>query len=191
MAILKLSPMVSDHHLSAIGGSIEFLGADWECREALVVLGGESSAGGEVRAALADGSELHPEPVPPSTEEPGGLLLEAHPTAIRAGCLGSLCRRFDLRPLGDSNGYLTADAAEESPWLRRYGVVWSGKADRKHTQAALRRLGARIVDVKHRAPGEPLSPRAFRAEGDKRLLLAVWSVGRSLRHTLLEGPLQP
>ncbi|MCX7800694.1 MAG: hypothetical protein N2109_10165 [Fimbriimonadales bacterium] len=191
LAVLKLSPMARDEQLARLGACIEFLGCGWECREALAILGAEAAGAGTVRAALADGSTLLPEPCPDAAAEPGSVLLEAHPAAIRAGCLGALCRSFGLRPLGDSNGYLTAEAACRSPWLRSYAVVWSGPADRKHTQAALRRLAGRVTDVKHRAPGPPRSPRSLRAEGERRLLLAVWSVGRSLRHTLIEGPLQP
>lgn len=190
LAVLKLSPMVRDEDLARVGGCIEFLGAGWECREALVVLDSRGEGAGSVRAALVDGSTLHPEPAPSASEEPRSFLLEAHPAAIRAGCLGTLCHRFRQTLLGDSNGYLTSDEAVETPWLKCYAVLWSDAADRKRTQTALRRLGGRIVDVKHRAPGPAPSPRAFGAEGDRRLLLAVWPVGRSLRHTLLEGPLQ-
>ncbi len=189
LAVLKLSPLASDAVLESIGGRVRFLGCAWECREALVLLGSEVRDAGAVEAALTDGPVLRRDRSGEIAEAPGEWLHEAHPAAIRAGCLGALARAHGLALLGDSNGYLTSSNSVDSPWLRAYRVLWSAPADPKRTQRALRELGARVVEVKHRAPVPPLSPRAFRSEGDRGLSLIVWANGRSLRQALAEGPL--
>ncbi|MFN3684038.1 MAG: hypothetical protein ACK41F_08900 [Fimbriimonadaceae bacterium] len=188
LAALKLSPLASDAVLESVGGRVRFLGCGWECREALVLLGSDVRDPGAVEAALADGPVLGSEPGGEAAEEPAEWLHEAHPAAIRAGCLGALARDHGLALLGDSNGYLTGSRRAESPWLRAYRVLWSAPADTKRTQRALRELGARVAEVKHRAPAPPVAPRAFRPEGDRPLSLIVWPNGRSLRHALAEGP---
>lgn len=189
LAVLKLSPLASDAVLESMGGRVRFLGCGWECREALVLLGSEVRDAGAVEAALADGPVLRGDRSGESADAPGEWLHEAHPAAIRAGCLGALARDLGLRLLGDSNGYLTGPNSVDSPWLRPYRVLWSAPADSKRTQRALRELGARVVEVKQRAPVPPLSPKAFRPEGDRAVSLILWANGRSLRHTLAEGPL--
>ncbi len=186
LAVLKLSPLASDEALRSLGGQVRFLGCGWECREALVLLGTEVGKPGTAEAVLPDGSALPRDPAAPRTEAPGEWLAEAHPAAIRAGALGALASRFNLRLLGDSNGYLTGPQPAASSWLRWYRVLWAAPADPRRTQRALRDLGGRVVEVKHRALGPPPAARSFRAEGDRALSLVVWANGRSVRHALVE-----
>lgn len=129
---------------------------------------------------------------PPIVDEPGAFLFHADPAAIKARCLATLCSQENLQALGDSDGYLTGDECADSPWLRPYRVLWHGTADRKHTQHALQSLDARIAEVKTRRTPRPASQilADYKPAGPRALTLAVWPVGKSLRHALIE-PVTP
>ncbi len=187
LGLIKLSPLLPDDFLESLGPRLEFVSYGGECREALVLIGEEAQPGrfavhvgsGEALAAQEGGwivTEAHP----------GEFLMEADPAAIRAHCLPA----FGLRLLGDSNGYLIGPRTE-SPWLKPYEVLYSGKADAKETTRRIRELGGGPIVVKTRgAAGEDPAKLAkqFRGEGSRELVLAIWPVGKSLRHTLC-GPL--
>lgn len=187
LGLIKLSPMLSDGALQALGSAVEFVSFDDECREALVFAGREAPVG--VSAVhLESGDRLASETAPRAVEMPGPFLFDTDPAAVRAHSLGALCRRHDLRPLGDSNGYLAGDAEVTSPWLRAYRVLYQGKADPKTTRKALRELNAATPELKQRAAHLELTQEraTYAGDGSRPLTLAIWPVGRSLRHTILE-----
>ena len=82
-----------------------------------------------------------PDPSGPGGE-PGAYFYDADPAAVRAHTLGALGERHGLRPVGDSNGYLTGASLVSSPWLVAYETIHTGPGDIKRTREALRRLGA-------------------------------------------------
>lgn len=184
---IKLSPMLPDDFLVGFGGRLEFVSFGRECREALVWLG-RDSGGGRWAVHVEKGERLMERPLPPSSDKLGRYLFDCDPAAVRAHVIGTLCESFELTPVGDSNGYLTSDEITESPWLRGYRVLWTGKGDRKATQVAISSLGGRIVEVKARGLKETAdSVRAkFKAVGERPLILVVWRVGKSLRHAIVE-----
>ncbi len=164
---------------------VEAVSLGGECRE---VLSWKGLKEGSFAVHVESGESLETGPYAQTTEEPGAYLFHADPAAIKAKCLGALCSQHRLVALGDSDGYLTGPSLVESPWLRPYRVVYHGPADRKNTQAELTRLDARIAEVKTRAVRESsdLIRSQFKPAGDRKLTLAVWPVGKSLRHTLVE-----
>jgi hypothetical protein len=170
-----------------IGPAVEAISFGGECRE-LLVLAGRGTPESECAVHVESGARLVPSGPPHSTPQPGPFLFHADPAAIKIGALGTLCKQLGLEALGDSDGFLTGSKLIESPWLRAYRVVWHGRSDRKATQAALRDLQASVFEVKTRGIPDSAESilKAFKPAGDRRLSLAVWTVGRSRRHAFLE-----
>jgi hypothetical protein len=164
---------------------VEAVSFGGECRE---LLSWKGRAPGVFALHVECGEELPADPYPPVVLEPAQYLFHADPAVIKARCLGTLCSRLGLLALGDSDGYLTGPDAVDSPWLRAYRVAYHGAADRKRTQAALMELGSWVAEVKTRGAREAAEKiRAqFKPGGHHPLVLAVWPVGKSLRHTLVE-----
>jgi hypothetical protein len=170
---------------------VEAVSFDGECREVCSWLSRGASRGISAMH-VESGERLVQSAQPPTTDKPGAILFHADPAAIKARCLGTLTKQFDLTALGDSDGYLTGDRLVESPWLRPYRVLWSGHADRKQTQAALLNLSGQITEVKTRGTKEPATSiqSAYKPGGPRPLTLAVWPLEKSLRHALIE-PMTP
>lgn len=187
--MLKLSPLLSDRTLTELGGQVAFVSFGRECREVLVLFG-ECRRGDGVWAVHIEGGEwIEGEDAPVFGEDRvGDYFYEADPAAIRAHALTELCQRFELVPIGDSGGYLTGGNEVRSPWLRGYRVLWSGKADNAQTRKKLDELGSSTPVIKQRAAGLDLDKlrKQMRTSGAKPLVLAVWPVGKSLRHAILE-----
>ena len=184
LGVMKLSPMLSDDLLSSLGERVIFVSLGGECREALVFLGGSVEPWwGAVRVETGECLESSAA-LPPVAEEAGEFFFEADPAAVRAHCLA----RFGLDALGSSNGYLTGSADVRSPWLKTYRVQYSGKGDLGSTRAALKELGAGKPVLKQRGADLDLQKlaREFKAYGSRAVYVAIWPVGRSLRHTILE-----
>jgi len=178
-AVMKLSPMLSDDDLEQFGTQIQFVEFAGECREALLVFGAKP----QIQAVQLDsGEKLEPMMPVMQVDEPCGLLAEASPAAIRAHCLG----RFGLASLGDSNGYLTGEAVEPSPWLSIFHVHWVGRPDQVAKE--LRRLGSSTPEVKQRGAGLDLIKlrRQWRGEGDRRFVVLLYTVGKSIRAVIGE-----
>ena len=184
---MKLTPMLPDAELESLGPCLEFVSFGGECREALVWTGAMASAGrsavkveGRQRIAATEATVRE-------TDEVGQWLFEADPAAIRAHAIGELGRRHGLKGLGDSNGYLTGEELVESPWLTPYRVISSGKGDLAKTRDALRSLGAAKPVLKQRGAEQDLQKlaKAFPAFGSRKVAVAIWAVGKSLRHTIL------
>ena len=131
------------------------------------------------------------EEMPDGIEEPSEWFFEADPAAIRAHALGDLCRNLVAAPLGDSNGYLTASSFEFEnsavPWVRAFRVLASGHADAKRIRQELRRLNASPAAVKVRGvTQDPIAwKRRLKVDGEQRVVVALFPVGKSLRFVLL------
>ncbi|MFQ3588438.1 MAG: hypothetical protein SNJ74_03275 [Fimbriimonadaceae bacterium] len=189
LAALKLSPLLADRELHALGPRVEFVSFGRECREACVWLGREAVPG---RAAhhVESGETLASGAPPPQAESPLEWLVEADPAATRAGALGTLAEEHGLSALGDAPGWLTAPRAPRSPWLRVFPVLEFGKGS---PESALRSLGAGPVVVKTR--GVDIDPaRKARELSSKRgepRTVAFYSVRRSVRWVVLDEEIEP
>ena len=185
--VLKLTPMLPDRYFRELGGKTEFLSLGRECREALVIFGN----GGPDRTAIhVETGGVLPEGDPPrGAPEPMAFLYEADPAAIRGDCLGTLARDLDIYGLGDSNGYLTGDRLWlQSCWLTPYRVLGSHRADVSLTKKLLSELGGGTPVIKSRAGIDVEALRKkLRLDGKRELIVAVYEVGRSLRHVILEA----
>lgn len=188
-AALKLSPLLDDRLLESLGGQVVFVSFERECREALVSYG-VCRTDDPVAAVHIDSGEWLEggEQAVFGFDSVDSFFYEADPAAIRAHSLGVICEKFDLRPLGDSGGYLTGESEISSPWLRGFRVQASGKADVSITRSRLRELGSGTPVVKQRAAGIDVVKlqKQLKLSGRRPLILAVWPVGKSLRHTILE-----
>ena len=102
--------------------------------------------------------------------------------------MGTLAATHQLQGLGDSRGYLTGENSVDSPWLRPYRVLYSDKADVAKTAEKLRQLDASTPEIKQRLSDVNADQmrKLLKCDGQKRVSLAIWPVGRSLRHTILE-----
>lgn len=188
LGVMKLSPMLNDDTLRGLTDSLRFVSFRDECREVLAQFGSQAEQGVQ-SVHVESGETLDSSILPAAVETPGGFLYDADPAAIRAHALGTLCARYGLSPLGDSNGYLTGDTLAETPWLRPYRVLYHGKADAKTTKKALRDLDAATPELKQRQAGLDLikERKQYAMEGKRPVSLAIWLVGRSARHTILEA----
>lgn len=187
LGVIKLSPLVIDETLLSFGGVHRFLSYGGECREALLFIGTEAEDQAPCAVHLETGAILEVGREGTETPLPGKWLYEADPAAIRVGGLGSLCEAHSLQMVGDSNGYLTGDARVESPWLKRYEVLYSGAADIAETRRQLVQSGSSTPDVKTRGKGldaESLR-KQWRLSGEERLLVAVYRVGPKIKHAVL------
>jgi hypothetical protein len=183
---IKCSPMTSDEELLTVGKRLEFVSFERECREAVVWHSSNPTTiePGTFAVMLKEGLEpliLEQEETEGYAPMPGKYLYDCDPAAIRAHALGS----FGLDALGDSPGYLTGDEVIDSPWLRRYEVLYAGPGDVKKTKVFLRQHGLRVFEVKQRGAGvDPqLLLRALKTEGTPCSLVA-WKVGKSVRYAL-------
>mgnify|MGYP002623886055 CR=1 FL=1 len=187
LAVLKLSPMLSDVFLESLGGKLIFVSHRGECKEAVVVFGSDS---GRFAYQIEAGGYLPAFPAPASIDEPLAYLYEADPAAIRAHALGE----FGLSELGSSNGYLTGEERLDLPWIKRYEVVWHGSWRPKSLKQELDSRTLRVDAVKTR--GVNLEPRAVQKSlEDKKGLkqkksrdacvVALYPVGKSIRAVIL------
>jgi hypothetical protein len=191
LGCIKLSPMLSDPILESLGPRLEFISFAGECREALVITGSQATPG-RFAVQVDTGERLQVTDAPTHRTPaigPGAYLYEADPAAIRAHALETLAEEFGLSPLGDSNGYLTGESQIASIWLKRYEVLYSGKADLATTRSELRRLGAAKPILKQRGANLNLAKLAisFKPLGDLSVALVIWPIGKSLRHTIVKA----
>lgn len=188
LGLLKLSPLLFDAELESLGPARTFVSFGGECREVLVEWG--KLAGKGVAAIHVESGEVAPmSEVNGNVIECGEFLYDADPALVRAHALGQW---EALSELGDSVGYLTGNAAVDSPWLRAYRVLYDGRGDARATKLALRNLGRRVEEVKKRH-AKGIDPealmRSVRWSTEKSLpvcSLVVYAVGKSFRHALVE-----
>ena len=195
LGLLKLSPMLSDEFFQSLGGRTAFVSFDGECREALVEVGESANGQAPYRAIRVETGASLEESQGISAdmrEDPGAFLLEANPAAIRAHALDLLANGLDAAPLGDSNGYLTAEVwnpqSPDADWVRAFQVLGHGRADLRRIRAELQRLDLRIDAVKLRGVREDPArwQRNLRGEGRYGAVLCLYSVGKSLRYALAQ-----
>lgn len=193
--LIKLSPMTPDPDLEQFKAQILFVSHDHGCPEALVLRRDSEDPTPPIAIRAEDHLTLQSDPTVTlkTTPEPGSVLLEADPAAIRAHALSALCHSHNLLALGHSNGYLTGDADPESPWLTTYRVVWSGSYRPENIKKQLASLHATLLAVKTR--GVKLNPETVRkalnpnpAPDQQPLLLILYPDGPRIAAALVARP---
>lgn len=182
---IKLTPLLKDSYLETLGPELAFVAAGDECPE-VVVWCGKRAESGRYAVFASDGEILTSKEDMPVVREPSEWFYEAHPAAIRGHCLGTLCDRYGLSGVADSNGYLTGSECR-SPWMKRYRVLSDVCGDVKILQRELRAFRSSSPIIKSRAniDVEKLR-RSLRSEGHRLLIVAVYPAGKSLRYVILE-----
>ena len=188
LGLIKLSPLLTDEFLEALGPGLEFLSLGGECREALV-LTGLGARGGRFAVHVDTGERLIAGLTFQEVSQPAQYLFDADPAAVRAHCLGAICEKYRLAALGSSNGYLTGNELVISPWLRAYRVHYSGKADVKATKRALRELDATLFEIKQRGVKSDSAQlgRELGGDGTLKVSLVIWPDGPSVRHLIVSA----
>lgn len=182
---IKLSPMLPDDVLAdfaeTVGGGVEFVSHQGECKEALIrsgIAGFGCVQIGDDYTRLSRNENIF------TQSHPDTYIYEADPAAIRAHSQAD----FDAPGLGDSNGYLTSSRVMESPWLTRFEVLQHGVWHAKQVKAELRakKLSVRIVKLR----GVPLDPPAvlkvLKCEGDP-VTLILYPVGSSIHFAVVRN----
>lgn len=184
---IKLTPLLKDGYLEAIGPELAFVATGGECPEVVVWCGSDAVPGryaifadtGERLEGVGGAGYL------PTVDTPTETLFEAHPAAIRAHGLEALCRQYNLCALGDSNGYLTGPEIS-SPWLKSYRVLASMKGDLKLVREELTRRDSRTPVVKSRADiNVDKVRRELKMSGSVPHIVAAYQVGKSVKYALL------
>ncbi len=180
---IKLSPLMRNDELSSLGRQIQFLSHENECKEANVWIGKDLEEG-IVAVHLESGSFLKPVTGREISGNVGEYLYDSNPAAIRAGCLGTLCRDFELSEVGDSNGYLTGNQLHTSPWLRAFRVIEHGSFHEKTIKSIgpLSAIKTRKVEFRP----EVLMKRATISNDGNVLFL--FKIHKSIKYVLAQRP---
>jgi len=160
---LKLGPGVPHEALPA-DAETEWVSVDGDVVEAGVWCGPLARRIGHaallVRHGLAHefSGDLHRgEP-----RELGAFIGEPDGAIIRAGLVGALADEFGAGLVDPSIAYLTADAAEPTPWIRWFSVDEALPFDVKRLAAALHARGVGTVEIKKR--GVDVTPERLRGQ---------------------------
>lgn len=186
--VLKLSPMLPDADLRALGGHIHFVGQQDQCSEALVEWT-DSNEPPKTSAVLADQDEkmsVETTIFAPIVDQCGTYLFHAHACAIRAGALPQIANQHGLSLLADSNGYLTGHEMRASAWFRRYKLIAECKGDVGDLKRLLVGLDSATPEIKSRAGIDVDKLRKqLRLSGKIPHSVAAYRVGKSLRFAIL------
>lgn len=188
LAAMKLTPMLRDEMLEEWGVGLEFWSHAWECKEALVWMGGDAErwyGAVQVESGLRIASGGDGE----FTDTVGQYLFEADPAARRAHAWDALCEMAQASRLYDGS-VLTGNAQTSSPWLRRFEVIEELPYSEKEIKARLVHHRARTPIIKSTIPipMEKLT-QSLKREGEQELVLWVIAHGAK-RKCILSTPEQ-
>lgn len=172
---IKLSPATPDEELQSLGGEIEFISESGECKEAVVWLGGLSTA--DRRATLLPhGISMTLEDVGSvPVRRPGRYLLEPDAGIVRAHFVEQLAWAISAWKLAEQIAYLSTNELVASPFVDVYEILDSMPFSPKVLNRRLRDLDAGKVIVKKR--GVPFDPeeveRRMKVGGSRELILVL------------------
>ena len=158
---VKLSPALPDDVLDNLGGRVEFLSEERQCKEACLWFGeAVGVAGDRSRAAVLLPERLV---VAPSEENPlpradalGKFIHDPDPAIVRAGALGTLAGWLGAKPVSADDAYLTSDAPGKRRLVSSYRVREALVYRPAELRKALRAHGiGRLVVKKRHFPKEP------------------------------------
>jgi hypothetical protein len=89
-------------------------------------------------------------PVPPTTQQLGDYLIEAHAAVLAAGLTGSLAAELGINEFPSVHGYLSSSQPLHDPLVGCYRVVEQLPLDRRSIKQWLRVRGVGRVTVKKR-----------------------------------------
>jgi hypothetical protein len=186
--VLKLSPMLPNETLLALGETVLLVSFGRECREALCLRGFDRQPG--IQALhLESGEVLAGETAPPVTDQPLKYIFDVDPAAMRANATGSLCATHGLMALGYAGGYLTGEREVDSPWLAPFEFIASYPFSPSRPLKLIQELPAAAYDylaVKSRVPGLDTSQltKLLRKRGKKaaeKVVVMLYVTGKSGR----------
>ncbi len=160
---VKLSPALPDEVLDGLGGRVEFLSEERQCKEACLFFGeAVGAAGNAPRAAVLLPEGIVVAPSPPPEDEPlitgarGTFIHDPDPALVRAGVLGTAAHRLGACLVSADDAYLTSNAPGERRLVSSYRVVESLAYRPSDLRKTLRARGiGRLVVKKRHFPKEP------------------------------------
>ena len=183
---IKVSPGI-DYAALPPGVEVEIVSLAGEVKEAVLWCGELRTAAR--RATLLPGGHTlwgEEDEVAP-VAAPRAFLYEPDGAVIRAHLVGQLAARLDAALIDPQIAYLTADAAQPTPFARAFAIDDHFPFQLKRLRAYLRQRGVGRVTIKKR--GSPLEPdalrQALRLRGDNEAVLFLTQVAG--RHTVLIG----
>lgn len=185
LGVMKMTPMAADHVLERWSKDQEFISFGGECREVSLYFG-EPAQRGRWAVHLERGSRLPAQPLTRLSLNTCAFFYEADPAAIRANALGTLCRDYDLSPLGDSNGYLAGNRLwRRTPWLTPFECLGIFN-NLPSAKARLIELGSAKPVIKTRGSIRPEAiAKELQLTGKKPLELAVYANGKRHAYAVL------
>ncbi len=187
---IKISPAIKDDALRQLGGIVEFISRDGECKEAAVWSGPDMGPPGFEREESEVGycATVLPRSGPlqtllPGDSDPAPLavpqewLYEPDPAVIRAHLVPEVAARLQAAQIDSQIAYLTAARLVSTPFATAYRILESMPFNLKQIRAWLKRQGRRVEVVKRR--GVAFEPEEIRrrlagatsADGDPVVLV--------------------
>ncbi|MBW4436631.1 MAG: class I SAM-dependent methyltransferase [Pleurocapsa minor GSE-CHR-MK-17-07R] len=157
--LVKLAPGVAIESLSGYRGRVEFISADGDLKEALLMHERDAltPAGAHLVAVLLhNGHALRWErepgtaPPPPVTGQPRAWLSEPDAALIRAGLVSDAALAWGGVQVDESIAYITSDTPPDTPWARSFRVRETIPFNVKHLRALLREHEIGHVTIKKR-----------------------------------------
>jgi SAM-dependent methyltransferase len=178
--VAKLSPGVELEQLAAYGGSVEFISASGDLKEAVLWLGFEFPAR---KATLLTPQQTYhwvsdDSPVNVPLSPPLAWLIEPDASLLRAGLVAEVALALGAFQLDKSIAYLTADQQPESPWVRAWKILDWMPFNLKRLRGYLRERNVGQVTVKKRGapitPDELIAGLKLKGRESRTLVLTRW-----------------
>lgn len=187
---IKLSPGTDYDELESLGGEIEFISNEGECKEALVWCGDFKTAARRATILPGEYSIVHEQVEPVRSGLPLAFLYEPDPAVIRAHLVEQLAHRMGARKIDDRIAYLTSADRVETPFASVYRVIHHMPFALKPIVAKLRQLNAGRVIVKKRGvPFDPLDiQKKIKTDGSEELVLILTRLADQ-PHAIICGPM--
>lgn len=178
---VKVSPGIDYAELPAPEeAEVEFIAERGELKEAALWYGPLRTTARRA-TLLPSGATLTTDDAPRepvASGPPARVLYEPDPAVIRAHLVEALAARLGATKLDPAIAYLTAEAAQPTPFARAYAIEEALPFNLKRLTARLRALDTGIVTVKKR--GSPLDPddlaKRLRGTGTRPLTVVLTRV---------------
>ena len=190
---IKLAPATDTHDDFFQDAELEWIGSRRDCRQLMSWFGNLSREPNRRTATIMNPTgeyrwvgEIEEADI---TETVGAFLVEPHAPLLAADLAGHLANREGLQRLIPGGGYLTANAANDSPFYDTYRVQMSMAYRPKRIRAALSARNIGQLTVKTR--GVVMSPDQIRREccpkkGSEPAVLFVYRWGDRIMAVLTD-----
>jgi len=182
-ACIKLGPGVP-HRVLPNSAEVTWVSHSGDAVEATIWAGPGASQGRRSAVLLPSGADLAADGSAVPIGEVGHWLVEPDPAVIRAGALGALAARHNLRGLVDGIAYLTSDSRPDvGPYGDVFEVVDQLPYDLRALRAWVRDAGIGTLEIKKR--GVDIDPAVLRKQlkpsGKGSATLVVTPTGTGVR----------